>query len=546
MRAKQMPATRSSSLPAAPSSTGGFGARIGRLFTLCGGVLRAFAIVAISLPVLYSFLPEICGVFADRTTFLWRVLRRLSLKQVRYRETVGGDWEAAQARNVRRLFIRLGPTFIKIGQSLASRPDLVPVQYLREMERLQDDVPSFAGWRARWMIRRDLKRSVDKAFASLTPEPIAAASIGQVYRGTLADGTDVAVKVRRPGIKGRVLRDAVALHILAKLTGNSRILGGLPLDQLIDEFKEMILKETDFHLEVQNAETFRQNLKDWKECYVPRVFPELCGSRVITMEFVGGVKLTDAEGLRSYGAEPLQVLEVATRVYLKQLIDDGFFHADPHPGNLRYLPDGRLAFFDFGMVGDLGIRERAKFLDLVIHIGEKDMPGVARSLAHLGFVHVDKGHEEILPAIEEIVARHLGAVKGGMFRFHELSEALSEIIYRYPFTVPPRFAFVLRAILTLEGIGLFHDPNFSFYQTVKPHALQLFFLREAKDTLIRLFSSEGEPFNWDRTKKVASLFWKYVKRKLEDQGILSVEDKQKELEENVAQQELGAPDREAL
>lgn len=455
------------------------------------GVLRLVVILALALPFLLQIR------FGANTS----TARRL------------------RAVKLRRLLVRLGPTFIKIGQALANRPDLVPYEYLKELERLQDDVPAFAGFRARRILRNTLasrKLKPEFVFSSISKHPVAAASLGQVYDARLWNGDRVAIKIQRPGAQKRIERDIAALLLVAGFAEKRKELGlGINWTDTVHEFAGMIRLELDFEHELRNAERFRENFRGWREIHVPRFYPEYSDRTVLVMEFVDGLKPASAREIRAGGGQPDKALQIIVKSYLKQLIEDGFFHADPHPGNLRILRDGRVAFFDFGMAGELLEDKRALFLDLLIMISEKDIEGIVRILADLGFLRTGHEFSEFQPAIEQVFHHYLDRTDRGSIRFHEIVYALSEIVYKYPFTIPTHFTYILRALLTLEGLGMQLFASFSFFKFARPYALEMFFASEAKFMLKqlgrRLRGDTG--YSWDRARQFSRMFMNYVSNK---------------------------------
>lgn len=434
----------------------------------------------------------------------------------------GGETRGSRqirAVRLRRLLVRLGPTFIKIGQALANRPDLVPYEYLKELESLQDRVPAFSNRKARSLIRSALAEKNLKpefVFSELARFPVASASLGQVYEARLWNGSRVAVKVQRPNAPQVIERDIEALRIAARFAEKRKRVGlGINWTDTVNEFAVMIRHELDFDHERANAERFRENFKGWKEIHVPRFYPEYSNRRVLVMEFIDGLKPASAREIRAGGGNPEQALRIIVKSYLKQLIEDGFFHADPHPGNLRILTDGRVAFFDFGMAGELLEDKRALFLDLLIMISEKDIEGIVRILADLGFLR--SGHEfsEFQPAIEQVFHHYLDQTDRSSIRFHEIVYALSEIVYRYPFTIPTHFTYILRALLTLEGLGMQLFSSFSFFKFARPYALEMFFASEAKFMLGQIVKKlRGDSsYSWERAKQFSRMFMNYVSNK---------------------------------
>ncbi|MCE9599859.1 MAG: AarF/ABC1/UbiB kinase family protein [Spirochaetia bacterium] len=434
-----------------------------------------------------------------------------------------------RAERVRKLLVALGPTFIKIGQALANRPDLVPYEYLKEFEKLLDSVPPFWSPRARWMVRRALSSKnirFNDAFKEFPKRPIASASLGQVYDCRLQNGERVAVKVQRPGMRRLIQRDIAALMIVARYAEKRKDIGlGLNWTDTVREFSVMISEELDFERERANGELFAENFKKWKDIHVPRFYPEYSTRTVLVMEFIDGKKLTDVSTIRSSGQDPLLAMEIVIRSYLKQLIEDGFYHADPHPGNLRYLTDGRVAFFDFGMAGKLEPEKRSLFLDLLIHVAEKDVENIVKDLAELGFLRSGHAFAEFQPAVEAVFHRYLDSTDRSSIRFHEIVYALSEVVYRYPFTIPTHFTYILRALLTLEGLGMSITPAFSFFRFAKPYAAEMFFLTEAKFMAKKIFDvifkAPDSRYSWERMKKFSRMVMNYIT----DKSILDLNDK---------------------
>lgn len=409
---------------------------------------------------------------------------------------------------------KLGPTFIKIGQTLSTRPDLVPLEYTKELSKLQDQVPSFPQPIAWAIIEEELGDRPENIFASIDHEPIAAASLGQVYKARLKTGEKVAVKVQRPLLPQVVNLDLAILRATADYIQQRYGEWMLDIDwqMIINEFAQMLFEEMDYHQEAKNAEIFRQNFANWPEIYVPQIHQEYSSRRVLVEEFIDGLKVDDVRGLEARNLVPIEVVKLISRTYLKQLLEDGFFHADPHPGNLRVMHDGRLAFFDFGMVGRISPEMQSSLVDCFFHIVERDVHGLVEDLIALKFLKAGADIEELRPAIEDIFSHYIG-IKIGQLKFRELSQAISETIYKLPFTIPPQFTFVLRALTTLEGIGLLIDPTFSFFETVKPYAKEFMFKRESRslrDKLIgKLVRGEDGKISWSKVWKLTKMAIKH-------------------------------------
>lgn len=386
-----------------------------------------------------------------------------------------------QAVWLNRNLVALGPTFIKIGQALGTRADLLPLAYVKELAKLQDQVPPFPTADAFACIQAELGLPVQEAFAEIDAEPIAAASLGQVYRARLRTGEEVAVKVQRPRLKEIISFDIAILQRLIKGLNRHfpRASENADWEGMLREFTETVFEETDFALEGRHADQFRRNFKDWRAIRVPRIYWTHTSTRVLTMEFIRGTKVIDIEGLRARRLSPVKVNRLLVRTYLKQLLEDGFFHADPHPGNLLVMDSGHLAFFDFGMTGKISPRLQSMMIDAFFHVVARDTHGLAQDLINLDFLKPGVDPESVRPVVEGLFQHYLN-LKLGEVNFKELTYDLAEVVYEYPFRLPANFTYIIRALMTLEGIGIVTDPEFSFFDTAKPFAKEFMLRREGK------------------------------------------------------------------
>jgi len=388
---------------------------------------------------------------------------------------------AKQAIWLRDSLIKLGPTFIKIGQALGTRADLLPLPYVKELAVLQDQVPSFPTSDAFARIESELGRSVHECYAEIDNEPIASASLGQVYRARLATGEEVAVKVQRPALAETISIDVAILYRLVKLTNRffPKANENADWEGMLHEFHHTIFEELDYVKEGRNADRFRYNFRTWKAVRVPKVFWTHTNRRVLTLEFVRGTKVVDLEGLRARRISPVKVNRLLVRTYLKQLLEDGFFHADPHPGNLLVMDSGHLAFFDFGMVGRISPKLQTQMIDAFFHVVSRDVQGLGQDIINLDFLKPGVDPETVRPVVERLFQSYLN-LKLGDVNFKELTYDLAEVIYEYPFRLPANFTYVMRALMTLEGIAILTDPGFSFFETAKPYAKEFMLRREGK------------------------------------------------------------------
>ncbi len=421
-----------------------------------------------------------------------------------------------QAVWLKENLINLGPTFIKIGQSLGTRADLLPLPFVKALGELQDSVPSFPNSIAFARIEKELGRKINEVYQEFDIEPVAAASLGQVYRAKLFTGEEVAVKVQRPNLAGIIKGD---IEILRKVTKFAERFPSLNENAdwagMLREFDETIHEEMDYAAEGKNAERFHASFKDWSNVHVPKIYWNATTSQVITMEFIHGTKVTALEELAARNVSPEKVNRLLIKTYLKQLLEDGFFHADPHPGNLLVMPDGRLAFFDFGMVGRITPKLQAKMIDAFFHVVAKDPAGIAQDLIDLDFLKPGADETKIKEVVIKMFALHLD-LKLKDVKFKELTYDLADVMYDYPFRLPSNFTYIMRALMTLEGIGIITDPEFNFFETAKPYAKEFMLKREGKDLrklltdkLLGRDTPDGK-IDLDRTWKLAKMAFKTV------------------------------------
>jgi len=386
-----------------------------------------------------------------------------------------------QAVWLRESLTELGPTFIKIGQALGTRADLLPLAYVKELQKLQDQVPAFSTAEAFAIVEAELGRRIHEAYAEIDSEPIAAASLGQVYRARLHTGQEVAVKVQRPNLESTISFDVAILFRLVKLTNRffPKANENADWEGMLREFHATIFEEMDYVKEGRNADRFRYNFRTWRAILVPKIYWSHTNTRVLTLDFIRGTKVVDLEGLRANRISPVKVNRLLIRTYLKQLLEDGFFHADPHPGNLLVMDSGHLAFFDFGMVGRITPKLQTQMIDAFFHVVSRDVRGLGQDIINLNFLKPGVDPETVRPVVESLFTHYLN-LKLGEVNFKELTYDLAEVIYEYPFRLPSNFTYIMRALMTLEGIGVVTDPGFSFFETAKPFAKEFMLRREGR------------------------------------------------------------------
>lgn len=382
---------------------------------------------------------------------------------------------------LRQSLIGLGPTFIKIGQTLGTRADLLPIAYVKELATLQDQVPEFSTADAFARIESELGRSLQECYAEIDSTPVASASLGQVYRARLATGQEVAVKVQRPNLEGVISFDIAILYRIVKLTNRffPKANENADWEGMLREFHTTVFEEMDYVKEGRNADRFRYNFRTWRAIRVPKIYWSHTTQKVLTLEFIRGTKVTDVEGLRARRISAVKVNRLLVRTYLKQLLEDGFFHADPHPGNLLVMDSGHLAFFDFGMVGRITPRLQSQMIDAFFHVVARDVHGLGQDIINLNFLKPGVNPETVRPVVEKLFTVYLN-LKLGEIKFKELTYDLAEVMYEYPFRLPANFTYVMRALMTLEGIGIVTDLGFSFFDTAKPYAKEFMLKREGR------------------------------------------------------------------
>lgn len=408
-----------------------------------------------------------------------------------------------RAIQLRNLLTELGPAFIKIGQALSTRPDLVPPLYLEELTKLQDQLPPFPNEVAYRFIEEELGARPENIYAELSRDPLAAASLGQVYKGKLKTGETVAVKVQRPDLCERIGLDIYILRTLAIWANNNLKFIRSDLVAIMDELGSRIYEEMDYNQEGHNAERFQELYGHLKDIYVPRIYWEYTGRRVLTMEWVTGTKLTNLEEIAAQGIDARYLIEVGVQCSLRQLLEHGFFHADPHPGNLLASPDGKLVYLDFGMMSEVKPYQRYGLLEAVVHLVNRDFEGLANDYVKLEFLSPDTDLTPIIPALGEVFNNALGASVAEL-NFKSITDELSALMYEYPFKVPAYYALIIRSLVTLEGIAINVDPNFKVLSKAYPYVAKRLLSDPSPElrTSLRLLLFKDGSFRWNRLENL--------------------------------------------
>ena len=410
-----------------------------------------------------------------------------------------------RAKQLTNLLVELGPAFVKAGQALSTRPDIIPVILLEELSELQDQLPGFDGNKAMELIEEDLNKKIDEIFLTIDKEPISAASLGQVHKAVLKNKEIVAVKVQRPGLREQITLDLYIVRNIANWLKNNIGLIRSDLVALIDELGKRVFEEMDYLNEAENAEKFRNLHLHNSKIAVPKIYKETTSRRVLTMEWIDGTKLTNLEGVKNLGIDPDEMIEIGVQCSLEQLLEHGFFHADPHPGNLLALEDGRLCYLDFGMMSEVTRSSRSGLIQAVVHLVNKNFDKLSQDFVKLGFLSKEVNLEPIVPAFQDVF---VNAVELGVSKmdFKSVTDDMSGVMYKFPFQLPPYYALIIRSLLTLEGIALSVDPDFKILGAAYPYFAKR--LMEDPDPQLRESLKEmlfdNKQFKWDRLEDLLS------------------------------------------
>ena len=368
----------------------------------------------------------------------------------------------------------LGPAFVKLGQSLATRPDLLPLTYIQVLSQLYDQLPPFADEVAFAVVEEELGWRPETLFRNFEREPFAAASLGQVYRAVTFGNQVVAVKIQRPGLQRAISLDLALLRRLAALVERrTGLAAGRPWTSLLDEFGAKLFEELDYIHEAHLTERFRAHVAELPGIDAPGVHWELTSRHVLTTDFVSGIRLTDRDTLVKAGVDIPALLSRGVRANLKQLFEDGFFHADPHPGNLLVRPeDGTLVFLDFGMMGIIGPDQKERIVEILVDVINRRPDKLRENLIALGCLRPDSRWDELLPLADRVFRAILGDQER-THTFQEVTSAFAPLIYEYDFRIPLDFAYIARALLMLEGISRQLDPDFDIFAVSAPYAARM-------------------------------------------------------------------------
>ncbi|CAO2043929.1 unnamed protein product [Urochloa humidicola] len=428
-------------------------------FTRCSGYLfEEGAATESELPTAYD-LPGIAAVYRRRPLLVLRRSLQISTSfgrwfALRYLDRVNeraDDMFELRAAQLRRILLELGPAFVKIAQAVSSRPDVIPPAYLDELSLLQDRIAPFSTEVAFNIIEKELGLPLDMIFSEISPEPVAAASLGQVYQARLrSNGKVVAVKVQRPGVQAAISLDIYILRFLASLARKAAKLN-TDLPAVLDEWASSLFREMDYKEEARNGLKFRELFGKFRDVSVPEMYLEQTRRRVLVMEWIEGEKLSEVRDQ--------YLVEVGVYCSLSQLLEYGFYHADPHPGNLLRTVDGKLAYLDFGMMGEFRQELRDGFIEACLHLVNRDLDALAKDFVTLGLLPPTAQKGEVTKALTGVFEN---AVNRGVenISFGDLSGNLGRTMYKFKFQIPSYFSLVIRSLAVLEGIAISFNPNY--------------------------------------------------------------------------------------
>ncbi len=429
---------------------------------------------------------------------------RLYLDKLTNRETIN---RAKRACELRKIITTLGPTYIKVGQALSTRPDLIRKDFLDELTKLQDQLPPFDNRIAFRIIESGLGRSITEIYREFSPNPVAAASLGQVYKAVLHTGETVAVKVQRPNLRPKLSLDLYLMRLLAGWVEPWLPLNlGHDLSLIVDEFGAKLFEEIDYLNEAKNAEQFAQNFTGDPEVKVPAIYNQYCNNFVLTLEWIDGIKLTDLAKLEAAGLDADNLIKIGVTSGLRQLLEYGFFHADPHPGNLFATLDGRMAYIDFGMMDQLSESMKETIASALVQLINRDYEALAVDFVNLGFLTPNTDIRPIIPALETVLGNAVGESVGN-FNFKTVTDEFSELMYEYPFRLPAKFALIIRSLITQEGLALSLNPDFKIVEVSYPYVSQRLLTGESPQLRRRLLDvliKDGK-FQWERLENMIEI-----------------------------------------
>ena len=374
----------------------------------------------------------------------------------------------SRPERLRMVMEELGPTFVKLGQLLSTRPDFIPPEYLAELARLQDEVPPFSYKHVVEIFQEEMGRKPDDLFSFFDQTPLAAASIGQVHRARLTDDSEVVVKVQRPGIENTI---AVDLEILAHIAGLmeehlEEVQGHRPT-AIVHEFARSLSREIDFSIELTNIQRFARQFEGNQDIHVPGVYPKLSSERILVLEYIEGIKANDIQSLREYGCDAKVIAERGANLVMEQIFVHGFFHSDPHPGNILVMENNIICFIDFGQMGRLSLKDREEFTDFVLNLVAGNERKVTNSVLKLTIQYGEIDRDSLTRDLGDLMDQYLYKALGEISAERILQDLL-DLVTRHGLSLRPNLYLMLKALSTVEGVGLQLDPDLELITLARP------------------------------------------------------------------------------
>ena len=415
------------------------------------------------------------------------------------------------AKFLLKTLIDLGPCFIKVGQALSTRPDLIRKDWLEELTNLQDNLPSFSHEKALEIIENELGKPANELFKEFPSKPIASASLGQVYKAKLFSNYWVAVKVQRPNLIFNIRRDIVIIKILGVLSAPILPLNlGFGLGEIIDEFGRSLFDEVDYKKEANNAEKFSNLFHNNNSVTIPTVERHLSTIKVLTTSWIDGTKLKDRNELIQNNLNPSKLIRTGVISGIQQLLEFGYFHADPHPGNMFALEGhngdlGNIAYVDFGMMDSISEVDRLTLTGAIVHLINNDFNSVAKDFQKLGFLSKEQDLKPLEPVLKEVLGSAIGKDVAS-FNFKEITNKFSELMFDYPFRVPARFALIIRAVISQEGLAIRLDPDFKIIDLAYPYVAKRLLTSDTSEMINILLDVIFDQNGHIRVERIENLF----------------------------------------
>ncbi len=444
-----------------------------------------------------------------------------------------------QAKWLVNNMLELGPTFIKIGQALSTRADLIPLEYIREFSQLQDRVPPFSSDKAIAVIEQELGKPIHTLFRDFNPTPIAAASLGQVHRARLHTGEDIVVKVQRPGLAQLFNLDFEILHRLVRFANTFLpSIRKFNLEAIYREFFELLYLEIDYIHEGKNAERFRDNFQDYQRVTVPKVYWQYTTNKILALEYLPVIKIDDRSSLEANKINTKEVIQLGITCYLKQLLEDGFFQSDPHPGNMAVSLQGKIIFYDFGTMAEVKTIAKDQMVKTFFAVLKKDTDEVIETLIYMGLIE---------PVADMAPVRRMIAFMLEEFRdkpvdvkaFEQIATEITSIFEQQPFRLPPQMTFIVKSLTTLDGIARALDPQYNLLAAAQPFLRRIAFSQQPGN-IISSIAKQAKDFIQDKIKQPSRTELSILRLESRlDLGELQVKVRSLESERSLKQIQLG-------